>query len=133
MCDLQESIHYDTVLEAYQLMHCYVIADRICDTIYHFDTTTKDDFQCISVESPNCYQMEETLYDVSCTDTLEFKCQPLPIEGKKEKEVVCQRIPKKDCYDVPRKVWRLLILILKVSFIVKLLFSIEHNKINVLA
>merc|ERR1712096_317868 len=32
-----------------------VIFENKCDTTYDIDTTTKDDYQCCNVETPNCY------------------------------------------------------------------------------
>merc|ERR1712096_275052 len=42
----------------------------VIDTTYDIDTTTKDDYQCCNVETPNCYMEEKTINDVTCTNTV---------------------------------------------------------------
>merc|ERR1712202_61037 len=73
-----------------QVQRCFTGKDRVCDTTYDIDTTTKDDYQCCNVETPNCYMEEKTINDVTC-NTVEFNC-------KREKTT------KKDCYNIPRKI-----------------------------
>jgi len=104
MCSLEEIVHQQVVEETYQVMRCFTATDRVCDTTYHIDYLDKDDYQCLSVEAPNCYQQEQTIVDVTCTDTIEFQCDKQIKNEYGEKEVVCARFPKKECYDVPRKV-----------------------------
>merc|ERR1712096_299986 len=58
VCNLVEAVHYETLEEPYQVQRCFTGKDRVCDTTYDIDTTTKDDYQCCNVETPNCY-MEE--------------------------------------------------------------------------
>merc|ERR1712013_726616 len=55
VCDLVEAIHYETFEETYQVQRCFTGKDRVCDTTYKIDMTTKDDYQCTNVETPNCY------------------------------------------------------------------------------
>jgi len=104
LCSLEEATHYEVVEESYQLMHCFTAADRVCDTVYNIDTLTKDNYQCLTVETPSCYQEEQIIYDVTCTDSLEFQCDRKMMSMYGIMEVVCARFPKKDCYNVPRKV-----------------------------
>jgi len=104
LCSLEEVTHYEMVEESYQMMHCFTATDRVCDTVYNIDMLTKDDYQCLTVETPNCYQEEQIINDVTCTDTIEFQCDRKMMSEYGTKEVVCLRFPKKDCYDVPRKV-----------------------------
>merc|ERR1712215_543578 len=59
VCDLVEAIHYETLEETYQVQRCFTGKDRVCDTTYKIDMTTKDDYQCTNVETPNCYMEEE--------------------------------------------------------------------------
>eukprot|EP00092_Neocalanus_flemingeri_P025482 GFUD01027630.1.p1 GENE.GFUD01027630.1~~GFUD01027630.1.p1 ORF type:complete len:330 (+),score=71.45 GFUD01027630.1:80-1069(+) len=103
LCSLEEQIHYETVQETYQVMHCFSSTDRVCDTVFNIDFLDKDDYQCLSVQTPNCYQDEQTINDITCTDTLEFDCNTKQLEDY-SKQTVCARFPKKDCYQVPRKV-----------------------------
>jgi len=110
VCDMEESITYETLEETYQVQRCYNGKDRVCDTTHKIDMTSKDDYQCTNVESPNCYMEEKTIKDVTCTKTVEFECKsetpategddpyPSPLE------VVCERIPKKDCHEIERKI-----------------------------
>merc|ERR1712096_513159 len=75
---------------------CFTGKDRVCDTTYDIDTTTKDDYQCCNVEN-----------DVTCTNTVEFNCKrekTTKNDGYGQKEVVCTRTPKQDCYNIPRKI-----------------------------
>merc|ERR1712202_12993 len=86
---------------------CFTGKDRVCDTTYDIDTTTKDDYQCCNVETPNCYVEEKTINDVTCTNTVEFNCKRAKTtknDGYGQKEVVCTRTPKQDCYNIPRKI-----------------------------
>ena len=45
VCNLVEAIHYKTLEETYQVQRCFTGKDRVCDTTYDIDTTTKDDYQ----------------------------------------------------------------------------------------
>jgi hypothetical protein len=107
VCSLVEAVHYETLEETYQVQRCFTGKDRVCDTTYKVDTTTKDDYQCCNVETPNCYMEEKTINDVTCTNTVEFNCKretTTKNDGYGQKEVVCTRTPKQDCYNIPRKV-----------------------------
>merc|ERR1712096_414673 len=56
---------------------------------------------CHKVETPNCYMEEKTINDVTCTNTVEFNCKrekTTKNDGYGQKEVVCTRTPKQDCY-----------------------------------
>merc|ERR1719508_205445 len=75
VCNLVEAVHYKTLEETYQVQRCFTGKDRVCDTTYDIDTTTKDDYQCCNVETPNCYMEEKTINDVTCTNTVEFNCK----------------------------------------------------------
>merc|ERR1719186_707172 len=69
--------------------------------------TTKDDYQCTNVETPNCYMEEKVINDVTCTNSVEFNCKrdkSTKNDGYGHKEVVCTRTPKQDCYNIPRKI-----------------------------
>merc|ERR1719186_1867239 len=64
-------------------------------------------YQCCNVETPNCYMEEKTINDVTCTNTVEFNCKReknTKNDGYGQKEVVCTRTPKQDCYNIPRKI-----------------------------
>merc|ERR1712042_207402 len=67
VCSLVENIHYETLEETYQVQRCFTGKDRVCDTTFKIDTTTKDDYQCINVETPNCYMEEKVINDVTCS------------------------------------------------------------------
>eukprot|EP00091_Calanus_sinicus_P000057 TRINITY_DN0_c4_g1_i4.p1 TRINITY_DN0_c4_g1~~TRINITY_DN0_c4_g1_i4.p1 ORF type:complete len:167 (+),score=45.65 TRINITY_DN0_c4_g1_i4:523-1023(+) len=50
---------------------------------------------------------EQVINDVTCTNTVEFNCQrekSTKNDGYGQKEVVCTRTPKQDCYNIPRKI-----------------------------
>merc|ERR1712034_281552 len=59
----------------YQVQRCFTGKDRVCDTTYKIDMTTKDDYQCTNVETPNCYMEEKIINDVTCTNSVEFNCK----------------------------------------------------------
>jgi len=108
VCDMKETITYETLEETYQVQRCYNGKDRVCDTTHKIDMTTKDDYQCTNVETPNCYTEEKTINDITCTNTVEFNCKKeTPPEGDDAytaPEVVCERKPKKECNEIPRKI-----------------------------
>merc|ERR1719470_585578 len=90
VCSLVEAIHYETLEETYQV-----------------HTTTKDDYQCCNVETPNCFMEEKVINDVTCTNTVEFNCKrekTTKNDGYGQKAVVCTMTPKQDCYNIPRKI-----------------------------
>ena len=70
VCSLVEAVHYETLEEMYQVQRCFTGKDRVCDTTYDIDTTTKDDYQSCNVETPNCFMEEKTINDVTCTNTV---------------------------------------------------------------
>merc|ERR1739847_102881 len=104
ICELVESVHYRQVEENFHVQSCYTTKDRVCDTVHEIDTTTKDDLQCVELESPNCHMEDKILVDKVCTDTVEFECSPdkkLDNAGYGVKDTVCREIPKHDCYESP--------------------------------
>merc|ERR1712096_268564 len=70
--------------------------DRAC-----FDVT---EMLCDLEESFHYESAEQTIHDITCTDTVEFQCGAKQLSEYGAKQVVCVRFPKKDCYQVPRKV-----------------------------
>ena len=40
------TVHYETLEETYQVQRCFTGKERVCDTTYKIDMTTKDDYQC---------------------------------------------------------------------------------------
>merc|ERR1719188_1149128 len=107
VCDLVEAIHYETLEETYQVQRCFTGKDRVCDTTYKIDMTTKDDYQCTNVETPNCYMEEKIINDVTCTNSVEFNCKrdkSTKNDGYGPKGVVCERKPTQNCYNIPRKI-----------------------------
>ena len=64
VCSLVEAVHYETLEETYQVQRCFTGKDSVCNT------TTKDDYQCCNVETPNCFMEEKTINDVTCTNTV---------------------------------------------------------------
>merc|ERR1711872_475501 len=69
--------------------------------------TTKDDYQCTNVETPNCYMEEKIINDVTCTNSVEFNCKrdkSTKNDGYGPKGVVCERKPTQICYNIPRKI-----------------------------
>merc|ERR1739845_193338 len=58
ICKLVENIQYEMVDETYTVQRCTRVTDRVCDTVYDLDVTTKDDFQCIDLEHQYCWDEE---------------------------------------------------------------------------
>merc|ERR1711936_1242425 len=107
ICELVESVHYRQVEETFHVQSCYTTKDRVCDTVHEIDTATKDDLQCVKLETPNCHMEDKILVDKVCTDTFEFECSPekkLDNAGYGVKDTTCKKVPKHDCYDSPRTV-----------------------------
>merc|ERR1712000_442341 len=107
VCDLVEAIHYETLEETYQVQRCFTGKDRVCDTTYKIDVTTKDDYQCTNLETPNCYMEEKVINDVTCTNTVVFDCKrdkSTKNGGYGPKGVVCDRKDEHNCYNIPRKI-----------------------------
>jgi len=113
MCNLQEHVHYQSLREYYQVQRCFTAKDRVCDTVYAMEHRREDEFQCVELDSPNCHMEELILYDITCTDSVEFDCKSfnpdsaVNITEEKLSEIprhVCERTPTKQCYDVPRQV-----------------------------
>merc|ERR1712036_150446 len=110
VCDLVEAIHYETLEETYQVQRCFTGKDRVCDTTYKIDMTTKDDYQCTNVETPNCFMEEKIINDVTCTNSVEFNCKrdkSTKNDGYGPKGVVCERKPTQNCYIEPKKICEL--------------------------
>merc|ERR1712234_48425 len=106
VCDLVEAIHYETLEETYQVQRCFTGKDRVCDTTYKIDMTTKDDYQCTNVETPNCFMEEKVINDVTCTNSVEFNCKrdkSTKNDSYGPKGVICERKPTQNCYHIPRK------------------------------
>merc|ERR1739847_241569 len=97
ICELVESVHYRQVEETFHVQSCYTTKDRVCDTVHEIDTTTKDDLQCVKLETPNCHMEDKILVDKVCTDTFEFECSPekkLDNAGYGVKDTTCKKVPK---------------------------------------
>jgi len=107
ICELVETVNYRQVEENFHVQSCYTTKDRICDTVHEIDTTTKDDLQCIQLETPNCHMEDKILVDKVCTDSFQFECSPdkkLDNAGYGVKDTTCKKVPTHDCYDSPRTV-----------------------------
>lgn len=102
-CELQEVVTYDMVDETYNVQKCTQVSDRVCDTVYDLQKTSKDDFQCIDLKNNNCWDEEKMIQDVVCKYSYTFDCgKHKPQDGKGA--VGCTKVPTKQCYDIPRKV-----------------------------
>merc|ERR1712240_227352 len=83
-----------------------VVFENQCEP-YKIDMTTKDDYQCTNVETPNCYMEEKIINDVTCTNSVELNCKrdkSTKNDGYGPKGVVCERKPTQNCYNIPRKI-----------------------------
>merc|ERR1712096_554227 len=57
--------------------------------------------------SRGALQGRKNINDVTCTNTVEFNCKrekTTKNDGYEQKDVVCTRTPKQDCYNIPRKI-----------------------------
>ena len=66
LCSLREEIKYELVQTSSVSQKCQKVPERVCDTVYEADTSTKDTFQCINVMAPKCSNDERTIYDPTC-------------------------------------------------------------------
>merc|ERR1711942_564392 len=121
-CHMVEKVVFENQCEPYVERTCYTQnkescvtkpfnnctgKDRVCDTTYKIDMTTKDDYQYTNIETPNCYMEEKIINDVTCTNSVEFKCKrdkSTKNDGYGPKGVVCSRKPTQNCYNIPRKI-----------------------------
>ena len=104
--DLVEAIHYEKLEETYQVQRCVTGKNKVCDTTYKRDMTTKDDYQCTNAETPNCYMEEKVSNDVTCTSSVELNCKrdkSTKNDGYGPKGVVYDRKPTQSYYNIPRK------------------------------
>jgi len=101
LCSLVESVDYEVIQEPYTVQRCTRTSDRICDTVYGMGETTKDDFQCIDIVNPVCYEEEKIIKDRTCIYSVDFECGKLKDHDGKH-SVQCDKVPTKKCYDTPR-------------------------------
>ena len=107
VCGLLEHIHYDKVEETFKVSKCTHLKDRICDTTFDSKVMTKDDFQCLELETPNCHLEEKESIEDICKYSVEFDCNkyaPNFADGYAPKATVCEPKPTTHCYEVPRTV-----------------------------
>jgi len=107
ICKLEEIISYDTVEENFMVTKCTKIKERVCDTIFHTEVFSQDDFQCVDLESPSCYLEDMKVNETVCRHSVEFDCgrkksQISDVYNAKDQE--CDQKPTTSCYDVPRTV-----------------------------
>merc|ERR1711931_319791 len=103
ICKLVENIQYEMVDETYTVQRCTRVTDRVCDTVYDLDVTTKDDFQCVDIDYQYCWDEDKMVKDRTCIFSVDFDCKKKkPYDGKGA--VQCEKTPTKKCYDTPRKV-----------------------------
>merc|ERR1711971_423508 len=98
ICKLVENIQYEMVDETYTVQRCTRVTDRVCDTVYDLDVTTKDDFQKgekFTNEFPVPQQKQNCHTEPMKRCELEVRSRP-----KKAKKYVYH----KDCKPVSRKV-----------------------------
>jgi len=74
ICGLKETIHYDVVQAVFTVQKCHKVIERVCDTVYEPQLTSKDDFQCIALSNPKCYAEDKTVYDKTCRTSTHFDC-----------------------------------------------------------
>jgi len=103
VCQLAETIDYEMVEETFTVQRCTRVNDRVCDTVYDLDKTTKDDFQCVEVEFQDCYEEDKIVKDRTCIYSVDFECGKMKKKDGKG-SVSCEKVPTKKCYDTPRKV-----------------------------
>jgi len=105
MCSLKEHVHYDSVDETYKVSKCTNVKDRVCDTIYNSKVMTKDDYQCLELETPRCHVEEKEIMEEICKYSTEFDCSKEARDdpdGYADKATVCKAKPTTHCYEVPR-------------------------------
>merc|ERR1739849_49807 len=128
ICKLVENIQYEMVDETYTVQRCTRVTDRVCDTVYDLDVTTKDDkgaVKCEKVPKKKCYDTPRKVREETCKPVHSRFCEkftnefPVPqqkqnchTEPMKRCELEVRSRPKKakkyvyhkDCKPVTRKV-----------------------------
>jgi len=103
LCQLVESVDYEVVQDSYTIQRCTRATERICDTVYDLDSDSKDHFQCVKVENPDCHVEEKIIKDRTCIYSVDFECGKLKAYDGKH-SVQCDKVPTKKCYDTPRTI-----------------------------
>merc|ERR1711964_559066 len=106
VCDLVEAIHYETLEETYQVQRCFTGKDRVCDTTYKIDMTTKIQ---VEVCKTDVHRYCEKFSNIFPFPVEEQNCH---FEPKKICELEMKTRPKKakkysytkDCKDQPREI-----------------------------
>merc|ERR1711963_953811 len=95
ICQLAESIDYEMVEETFTVQRCTRVNDRVCDTVYDLDTTTKDDFP-YPVEKQNCHSEP--------MKKCELETRSRPKKAKKYNYVKeCKPVKRQVCDDWEKK------------------------------
>jgi len=103
LCQLVESVDYEVIQDSYTVQRCSRTTERLCDTVYDLSEGSKDDFQCVKVENPDCHIEEKIIKDRTCIYSVDFECGKLKAYDGKH-SVQCDKVPTKKCYDTPRTI-----------------------------
>ncbi|XP_059085534.1 uncharacterized protein LOC131882415 [Tigriopus californicus] len=75
ICSLKEQVKFDTIQVGFTVQKCRKVKERVCDTVYETQMTTKEDFQCLEIENPVCVNEERAIVDKTCRTTTQFDCK----------------------------------------------------------
>lgn len=105
VCALVESVALHQVEEMYQEQECiFDKEDVTCGTTSGLDRFDKYDYKCGNVNTLNCYQEEQFVYDTKCVETVKFNCYKQLNPETYHPMTVCTPEPKHNCYKAHRKV-----------------------------
>eukprot|EP00095_Tigriopus_kingsejongensis_P005166 maker-scaffold237_size242172-snap-gene-0.20 protein:Tk05166 transcript:maker-scaffold237_size242172-snap-gene-0.20-mRNA-1 annotation:"hypothetical protein" len=75
ICTLKEDIKFDTIQVGFTVQKCRKVKERVCDTVFETQQTTKEDVQCLEIENPSCHNEERIVTDKTCRTTTKFDCK----------------------------------------------------------
>ena len=82
VCHLKKTYKTEQVVDYTPKQKCHKTTKRLCDTIWQFDHSTRNDFLCKQVAKPKCTEEWTILYDKTCQSTYRFECgQKGPYSG----------------------------------------------------
>jgi hypothetical protein len=81
ICTLKEEVQYDVVQAIFTVQKCTKVPEKICDTVYEVDFSSKEDVQCVHIPNPICNTEERTVYEKTCRTSTTFECEEAEESG----------------------------------------------------
>jgi len=108
VCSLLETVQTEKTEDSYQVQDCFFgLEKEVCGISHVVEKFDKDDYDCAKVKVLACHQVPQYVHDVNCIDSVEFDCKEDGYQpGTYLPNIVCTQNPIKNCYKIPRKVYR---------------------------